>query len=154
MQQSSTNKCWPFCAIRTKILILESWRQKQREAWCFHMGCKYGRELKRLHCHGSEALVSEVPSAGWQRAGDDEVWALPWLEATHWLSTQWVWIPALFPPNCGIIDPTLNLSEAQVLHGLVGTGVLVWGFNPSFMMALDKYELSPELLLSVTLQFF
>lgn len=27
-------------------------------------------------------------------------------------------------PSCGIIDPTLNLSEAQVLHGLVGTGVL------------------------------
>lgn len=32
--------------------------------------------------------------------------------------------PSPFPPNCGIIDPTLNLSEAQVLHGLVGTGVL------------------------------
>lgn len=32
--------------------------------------------------------------------------------------------PSPFPPNCGTIDPTLNLSEAQVLHGLVETGVL------------------------------
>ena len=72
--------------------------------------------------------------------------ALPCLETTHWLSAQWIWIPALFPPNCGIIDPTHNFSEAQVLHGFVGTGVLPWGLNdyctfPRFTMALDKCHL-------------